>query len=186
MTKAPPFSMRRSAVMLAACAGVLAGCESVPQAADAPEPGVLAATRSGPEGAAPGTCWGRTVSPAVVERVREQVQVSPAEVNPDGTIAKLPVFRNEVREQIVTPRRDNWFETPCPEVLTPAFNESLQRALAARGYYIGPITGEMDSATRAAVQRLQATQGLESGVLSLAMAQQLGLIVVDLPPAATE
>lgn len=175
-----PFISRRKALLFALGVGLLAGCETAGPAADAPEPGVLEATRNGPEGAAPGSCWGRTVSPAVVERVREQVQVSPAEVSVDGTITKLPVFRNEVREQIVTSRRDNWFETPCPEVMTPAFVETLQRALAVRGFYAGPVTGQMDVATRAAVLQLQTSEGLASGVLSLATARQLGLIAVDL------
>lgn len=176
------FYRFRQGLALLGAVGVLTACDVAgPVAdADAPEPGVLEATRNGPEGAAPGSCWGRTVSPAVVERVREQVQVSPAEVSVDGTITKLPVFRNEVREQIVTPRRDNWFETPCPEVMTPAFVETLQRAMAARGFYAGPVTGVMDEATRAAVLAVQTSEGLASGVLSLATARQLGLVAVDL------
>lgn len=180
MTQASSIFARQKAAILALGLGLLAACEAAAPDAEAPEPGVLEATRNGPEGAAPGSCWGRTVSPAVVERVREQVQVSPAEVSVDGTITKLPVFRNEVREQIVTPRRDNWFETPCPEVMTPAFVETLQRALAARGFYAGPVTGVMDGATRAAVLQLQTSEGLASGVLSLATARQLGLVAVDL------
>lgn len=180
MTQASMTFARPKAVILAFGLGVLAGCETKAPAVEAPEPGVLEATRNGPDGAAPGSCWGRTVSPAVVEQVREQVQVSPAEVSVDGTITKLPVFRNEVREQIVTPRRDNWFETPCPEVMTPAFVETLQRALAVRGFYAGPVTGQMDAATRAAVLQFQSSEGLPSGVLSLATARQLGLVAVEL------
>ncbi|MEW9919007.1 peptidoglycan-binding domain-containing protein [Marimonas sp. MJW-29] len=166
----------------ALCAlGLLAGCESASPTAQAPaaEPGVFTPTRNGPEGAAAGTCWGRTVSPAVVESVSQRVQVKPAKVNPDGTVAELPVYRTENRQVIVTPRRDNWFETPCPDVLTPEFISSLQRALQARGTFGGIVTGVMDAPTRAAVQRFQKPRGLDSGVLSLDSARALGLVAVD-------
>jgi len=160
----------------------LVGCETALQGAEKapPEPGVTAPTRDGPEGAPPGTCWGKTVSPAVIQTVSQQVQVKPAKVNPDGTIAKLPVFRTEQRQQIVTPRRDNWFETPCAEVLTEEFTASLQRALTVRGLYKGPVTGAMTPRTRAAIQRLQKdTGGPDSPVLSLETARRLGLIAVE-------
>lgn len=172
-------------VGLAACDGTDPGGKSAPDtpSATSPEPGVVEATRSGPVGAAPGTCWGRTVSPAVIESVTEQVQVTPAKVNPDGTIATLPVYKSETRQKIVTQRVDRWFETPCAEALTAEFNASLQRALAARGYYIGAVNGEMDAATRAAVQAYQRLDGLDSGVLSLATARKLGLIAVARTPS---
>ncbi|MGC1506586.1 MAG: peptidoglycan-binding domain-containing protein [Sulfitobacter sp.] len=158
----------------------LAGCDSVITAPDVvpPEPGVLAATRNGPADAPEGSCWGKTVSPAVVERVTEQVQIKPASVNPDGTIGSLPVYRTEHRQVIVIPRRDNWFETPCPDVLTPEFISSLQRALLARGGYSGTITGTLDAGTRTAIERFQREQGLESAVLSLGTARLLGLVAV--------
>ena len=161
--------------------GMLAACDTTPSqdsATPAPEPGVIAPTRNGPEGAAPGTCWGRTVSPAVVERVSQRVQIKPAKVNPDGTVAELPVYRTEDRQVIVTPRKDNWFETPCPDVLTAEFISSLQRALQARGAYAGIITGVMDAPTRAAVKRYQAPNGPDSSVLSLESARTLGLVAV--------
>ena len=159
---------------------MLAGCAAVPTGGDAPpEPGVLAATRNGPAGAPEGTCWGRTVSPAVVETVTRQVQVKPAQINPDGTIGAPPTYRTETRQEIVTPRVDNWFETPCPEAMTPDFIASLQRALQARSYYLGDVTGTLDPATRAAVEAFQTAEGgPRSGVLSLAAARALGLVAV--------
>lgn len=176
----PPFkAIPRLAVFLA-CAG-LAACEAATPAAPAPEPGVLEATRNGPAGAAAGSCWGRTVSPAVIETVTEQVQLQPAKVNPDGSIAKPPVYKTDTRQEIVRARIDNWFETPCPDVLTPEFNKSLQRALQARSFYRGPITGEMDGATRAAVRRYQKQRGPDSGVLALETARELGLVAVPRP-----
>lgn len=157
-------------------------------ACDAPLPvATPAPTRSdqlAPEGAPPGTCWGRVSSPAVVESVTEQVLVTPAKVNPDGTIASLPVYRSEDRQQIVTPRQDRWFETPCPPAFTVEFVSSLQRALTARRIYGGPINGTMDVETRRAVRNLQAAGGLDSDVLSLETARSLGLVIS--PGSATQ
>ena len=130
-----------------------------------------------PEGAPPGTCWSRISTPAVVETVQEQVLVTPAKINPDGTIGSLPVYRSEDRQQIVTPRQDRWFETPCPPAFTVEFVSSLQRALSARQIYGGLITGAMDVETRRAVRNLQAAGGLDSDVLSLETAQSLGLVI---------
>ncbi len=173
----------RVPLWLAVCAS-LAACEPAAlRGTPPPEPGVVEATRNGPPGAAPGTCWGRTVSPAVIETVTEQVQVKPAKVNPDGTIAAPPEYTTETRQQIITGRVDNWFETPCAEALTPEFNATLQRALAVRGYYLGGVNGEMDSETRAAIQAFQRVDGLDSGVLSLATARKLGLIAVERTPS---
>tara|TARA_R110002110_G_scaffold48959_7_gene145516 strand:- start:813 stop:1370 length:558 start_codon:yes stop_codon:yes gene_type:complete len=185
MTQAFRFSRPLGILFpLMACAGLIA-CDAAgpPAALPPPEPGVLEATRNGPDGAPPGSCWGRTVSPAVFETVTKQVQVKPAKINSDGTIAKPPVYRSETRQQIVTQRRDNWFETPCPEVLTPEFVASLQRALGARGLYAGEVTGVMNMPTRNAVQVFQKPDGPDSGVLSLDAARRLGLIAVERDPS---
>ena len=168
----------RRAGLLALTLALLAGCGGARPEAPAPEPGVQEATRSGPEGAAPGTCWGRTITPAVVETAVRQVQVSPAEVNPDGTVAAAPVYRSETTQQIVSPRRNNWFETPCPDVMTPDFIASVQRALIARAAHPGPVTGRMDAATRSAILRWQTARGTDSATLSLETAQELGLVAV--------
>ncbi len=173
----------RVPLIMVLCIG-LAGCDPATLGGgEKPEPGVVEATRDGPPGASPGTCWGRTVSPAVIETVTNQVQVKPAQVNSDGTIGAPPVYRTEARQQIVSQRVDNWFETPCPEALSAEFNSSLQRALSVRGYYIGQINGKMDAGTRAAVQAFQRLDGPDSGVLSLATARKLGLIAVERTPS---
>jgi len=67
--------LQRAALLLLV-AGI-AGCETATPATPRPEPGVLEATRNGPASAAEGSCWGRTVSPAVIETVTEQVEVTP-------------------------------------------------------------------------------------------------------------
>lgn len=72
------------------------------------------------------------------------------------------------------------FRVPCPGVMTPEFTASLQRALQARGFHDGAITGRMDAATQAAVRRYQKSLGLDLPVLTLAAAQSLGLVATEL------
>lgn len=139
-------------------------------------------TRAGqdaPPGAAPGSCWGKHTTPAIIETVTHQVMLQPALVSPDGTVIQPATFKTETRQDIVRPRRKTWFKAPCPEDLTPEFIASVQRALVARSLYHGTITGEMDRATRAAVRRYQETQGLDSSLLSLANARKLGLVAIE-------
>jgi len=154
---------------------VLAACMQ-PQTVS--QNGVILGNGLAPAGAAPGTCWGKIPTPAVVETVTEQILVTPAKINPDGTIATLPVYREEKRQQIVTPRMDRWFEIPCPPAFTVEFVSTLQRALIARGLFTGAVTGNMDEATRRAVLAIQTAEGLPSDVLSIETARALGIVAV--------
>ncbi|MGP9790421.1 peptidoglycan-binding domain-containing protein [Roseinatronobacter sp. NSM] len=72
------------------------------------------------------------------------------------------------------------FRVPCPEQMTTEFIATLQRALHARGQYDGPITGQADSQTRAAVQRFQKSNGFDSPILTLETAQNFGLLPIEL------
>lgn len=67
------------------------------------------------------------------------------------------------------------FRVPCPETVTNGFIASLQRALQARDYYNGPITGQPDTETRDAVRAFQRATGFDSPILTLETAQRLGL-----------
>lgn len=167
-----------TALLIGACAPPDGRLHQAPVTSS--EPGVGRVSRQGPADAPPGSCWGRTVKPAVIESMTRQVQVAPARFNPDGSLAKPPVYRSETYQKIVRDREDKWFEAPCEELLTPDFVASLQRALSARGHYAGPANGVFDRPTRAAVQRLQRSQGLDSPVLSLQSARALGLVAADL------
>ncbi|RKF13618.1 peptidoglycan-binding protein [Roseovarius spongiae] len=160
-------------------ASLLGACDAA--SPDAGEPDLLPSAAEAPPGAAPGTCWGKAVTPAVIETVTDHVMLQPAEVLEDGTVVKPAAYRTETRQAIVQDRRVTWFETPCAADRTPEFVASLQRALRARGLYRGTITGEMDAPTRAAVRRYQAPEGLDSGVLSLSSARRLGLVAVERP-----
>ncbi|MCZ4353055.1 peptidoglycan-binding domain-containing protein [Roseovarius aestuarii] len=163
------------------CASLpLSACDTAPPSG---EPDVVQTLAEAPPGAAPGTCWGKVVTPAVIETITDQILMQPPEVLSDGAVTAPAVYKTETRQAIVQERKVTWFETPCAADLTPEFVSSLQRALKARGYYRAGINGEMDTRTRAAVRRYQKTEGLDSGILSLAAARRLGLIAVDLPDA---
>ncbi|MFV0513410.1 MAG: peptidoglycan-binding domain-containing protein [Jhaorihella sp.] len=143
------------------------------------EPRLARTTQAAPPGAEPGTCWGKHATPAIIETVTNQVMIQPAEVLSDGTVTRPAIYKTETVQQIVRERRETWFQTPCEQVVTPEFVASLQRALAARQLYRGPVTGVSDARTRAAVRRYQQPMGLDSGILSLAAARELGLVAVE-------
>lgn len=132
-----------------------------------------------PDWAPPGTCWGKTATPARIETVTEQVLVAPATFDAEGTQTAAAQYRTETQQRIVEERQENWFEAPCPEEQTPDFVASLQRALEARDAYAGPVTGTMDAATRAAIRGWQRRHGgPDSATLSLETARDLGLVAV--------
>ena len=122
----------------------------------------------------------------MVETVTDQIILQPAEILADGTIAQPAIYKTETRQQIVKPREDTWFETPCEEEITPDFTASLQRALKARGHYRGPINGMFDSRTRTAIRAYQKPQGLDSDMISLAAARQMGLSLARSPDIERE
>lgn len=72
------------------------------------------------------------------------------------------------------------FRVPCPELMGTSFIETLQRALMARGYHDGPVTGTTDAQTRAAVQAFQRDNGFNSPILTLETAQRLGLVPIEI------
>jgi hypothetical protein len=157
------------ALMLAACA---------PTGQGGYAPGMTGITDEVPEGAPEGSCWGKYVSPAVIETVTRQILVAPAKLAEDGSVVTPASYRTETVQEIVEEREETWFERPCADVLTPEFIESLQRALAARELYGGPTTGRMDRRTVNAVRAYQKPLGLDTGILSVDSARKLGLIQV--------
>ncbi|WP_113912119.1 peptidoglycan-binding domain-containing protein [Roseovarius dicentrarchi] len=158
---------------------LLAGCDA--SLAGRGEPDIVETLAEAPPGAEPGTCWGKVVTPAVIETVTEQVLVQPAGAKGDSTIAAPGIYRTETHQAIIEERKVTWFQTPCPADLTPDFVSSLQRALEARDLYRGPVNGEIDARTRAAIRKFQKPDGLNSGIVSMASARKLGLVAVDLP-----
>jgi hypothetical protein len=127
-----------------------------------------------------GQCWHRMGRPALFETVTEQVLVTPEVRDAAGAVITPAIFRTETRQSELRARQQVWFRIPCRSEVSSesVFVASLQRALKARGMYGGAVTGEMDDPTESAVLRYQAANGLDSGVLSLAAAQALGLVAV--------
>ena len=162
-----------------------AACDraQMPDVARLTEPEPVRTRQAAPPGGDPNACWGQDATPAVVETVTEQVMLQPASVSTDGKVLYPAVYKTETRQQIVKERRELWFETPCSSEMTPEFVASLQRALAARGYYRGPDNGEMSARTRRAIRDYQREQGLDSAILSKAAARQLGLVAFGNAPA---
>jgi len=129
----------------------------------------------GPPPAPNGECWANSVTPAVIETVTEQVVVSEEVRDDAGAVVTPASFRTKTSQRMVQDREVIWFRAPCPQDQTVQFVASLQRALKARGLYLLPVTGEMDADTAEAVRRFQAERGLDSPILSLAAARELGI-----------
>jgi hypothetical protein len=122
-----------------------------------------------------GRCFATDTMPAVIQTVTAQVLDRPAVTAPDGTILSPAAYRTVTRQEITREREEVTFETLCPPAYTAAFVESLQRALALRGFYGGPVTGVMDVTLGRAVQDFQRQTGPDSPILSIATARSLGL-----------
>lgn len=150
-----------------------------PERSDLSHVAIKTASGAAPS-AKPGECWASDTIPAVIETVTEQKIVTPQVRGANGTVTEPAIYRTTVSQNMVQERSEVWFRAPCPEVQDVEFVTTLQRALKARGYFSTPLTGVMDDATTEAVRRFQAAHGLDSPVLSLAAAQELGLISVDL------
>ncbi len=170
--------MIRSLTVFTALLG-LAACV-VPSLPSAPEGATLLAPGEGPPDAKDGACYGKDVTPAIIETVTEQVLVQPAQTAEDGTVVAPAAYRTETRQHIVQERHEYFFEVPCAEALTPQFIASVQRALAARGLYRGAITGEMDARTRRAIRKFQ-LPGFNSDILTMGSARRLGLVAYEWP-----
>ena len=186
--------MKRAVIPFLAGFLALQACTTVPEMPDQLDlPGAIAApSRIAPNAVAglstpdaSGRCYARTVTPAEIETVTEQVVEQPAVLAGDGSIKTPAVFRTVTRQQITRERRVTEFDAVCPEAMTSTFVASLQRALSVRGVYRGATTGEMDPATGRAVAKWQAARGgPESEVLATHTALDLGLVA--LPRRALE
>lgn len=174
--------MHRTALLLLLTLA-LSGCQpripAAPVLAESLQDELVAKRGTRPPSEGAGICWADDVTPAIIETVTEQVLVSPEQRGPDGSVTRAAVFQSEAAQRIVQDRRAVWFRTPCPEVLTLDYVASLQRALKARGYYRGDLTGQLDAQTRRAIRQFQEPLGLDSERLSLAAAQRLGISATE-------
>ena len=172
----PATGLVLAAVVLTACAGSNGDVTR----ADLREEVVITDFTLGPPGARPGACYGKDVTPAVIEQVTERALVAEAEIGPEGNIIAPAQYEERTSHQVVKGRDEIYFETPCPPRWTPDFIASVQRALATRGIYKGEASGTLDHATRQAIRAFQVQNGLNSGILSTENARALGLVELDL------
>lgn len=161
----------------------LAACTpTIPDATQVPEGATLMPPGERPEGGREGACYGKDVTPALIESITESKQVAPAKFAPDGsTIITPPRYETVTRQVIAAGGQTYYFEVPCPDALTPEFISSVQRALKVRGAYTGPITGALDDNTRAAIRSYQ-LPSFNSDILTLETARSLGLVAYAPPP----
>lgn len=158
---------------------VLAGCNAPRQNAGA----AIALTRL-PDGKVPesaaGRCWASDTTPAIIETVTEQILLHRERRNADGAVIAAAQFQTKTAQHLVQDREIVWFRAPCPPDFTVVFVASLQRALKARGRFYGAVTGVYDAGTGEAVRKLQSERGLDSPVMALDTARELGLAASDL------
>jgi hypothetical protein len=123
-----------------------------------------------------GQCFAKDTAPAVIETVTLQEIELPELRDANGTVTRPATFRTITRQQIVRERAEIRFETVCPQNYSVDLVATLQRALTARGFYAGQISGTLDLQTGAAIQQFQRVSGLDTPLLALATARQLGLV----------
>ncbi|SMY09889.1 peptidoglycan-binding domain-containing protein [Flavimaricola marinus] len=170
--------MSRANFYMSALSGLaLAACAAQPSAVPEMVPAFMAAQI---ESDSDGRCFGRDITPAVIETVTAQVLDAPATIAEDGSVISPAFYRSEIRQQITRERQEVAFETLCPPAYTVEFVQTLQRALKARGYYTGDVHGHLDTMTGRAVQEFQRDDGPDSPLLWIATARELG--IVELSP----
>jgi len=136
-------------------------------------------TGSGPPKGPDTACWASDTTPAIIETVTEQVVTREEVRDAAGAVVAPASFETKTFQRMVQDREEVWFRAPCAVDVTVNFVATLQRALKARGIYLQPVTGTVDAATSDAIRRFQAMRGLDSPVLSLAAAKELGIIATD-------
>ncbi len=128
---------------------------------------------------ATGRCFAKDTSPAVIETVTIQEIELPEVRDTNGPVIRPATFRTITRQQIVRERAEIRFETVCPQNYSAILVATLQRALKARGFYAGQISGTLDMQTGVAIQKFQRVDGLDTPLLSLDTARLLGLVALS-------
>lgn len=169
--------------ILALCGVVLGACTSVPDlrpmvrgplnAVDQLDLGEIE-TRSD------GRCFARMDQPTRTTIVEELELVIPETRDANGVVTAPPVYRTITRPQTAVVGEGLRFETLCPPEYTPDRVATIQRALRVRGAYAGPINGTLDAATGNAIRQFQQPQGIQSDVIGLDVARDLGVVATPI------
>ncbi|MEP3345391.1 MAG: peptidoglycan-binding domain-containing protein [Litoreibacter sp.] len=165
---------------------ILAGCAPLPVGPDVTKllsPNTIMPVDMKPPSNIPGMCWGHIPGPQITQIVSDIIIATPAQIGPNGEELSPAIYREVTRPQTFNEGEGRWFTRTCDADMTPDFVMTLQRALSVRGVYRGDINGVLDQRTLRAVHKYQTPQGLDSAVLSLSAARQLGLIAVEIEPA---
>lgn len=161
----------------------LAACASIPVAApgseDLTQEAVRRSATLGPPDRGTLACWGHDTIPALIETVTDSRLDRPELRDAAGQVIRPARYASTARQRMIHDRQEVYIRTPCYNQLTPDTIVTLQRALKARGYYRQALTGVLDKATLLAIRRYQADHGLDTAVLSLKAAENLGLVSVD-------
>ena len=117
----------------------------------------------------------------MIETVTEKTPLTPARLAVDletgkTTVIRKATFKTVTVRKIVSPRKEQWFPAVCPHNYTEKFVQSLQRALKARGFYSGALTGWTDEQTKIAIKLYQRKYDVDSPIVALATAEEFGLI----------
>ena len=142
---------------------------------------LLPRNTSGPEAAPEGSCWAKHITPAVIETITSQKQLS-LPVDQAGNLGHPAAsYQTETRHVMLNNRYERWFETLCPDLMDTPLVTALQRALQDHDLYQGKIDGLVGPATKASVHRFQRQNGLDSDTLSLRSAVLLALVEDQAP-----
>ena len=137
---------------------------------------LLPRNTSGPNSAPEGSCWAKHITPAVIETITSQKQLT-RPVDQAGTLVHTAAsFQTETRHVMLNDRYERWFESLCPDLMDTHLVTALQQALQDHDLYQGEIDGLVGPATKAAVHRFQQQNGLDSDTLGLRSAVLLALI----------
>lgn len=124
-------------------------------------------------------CFIQYTVPALIETVTKQVLVQEevTTLNGETVVTSPAIYRTETVQRIVRDRHEAQTGIICEKDLTVVFIQSMQRALSARGYYNGNISGILDDRTGRAIRKVQKTQGINSPKITLDLAESYGLVV---------
>lgn len=135
--------------------------------------------------------------PAVYGTVQRQVLLKPAEVREVETPAEYKTIRTQLlvtppeekripvpaeyqtvtSQVLVSEGKAEWKSILCQTNTTPAVVQEIQRALAARNFYRGKITGTINRETSAAITAFQQANGLATGGLTIETVEKLEVSV---------
>ena len=123
-----------------------------------------------------GACWHQLPGETVTETKEELVETRPAQFDAAGNEIAPAVFGKRQVETETALGNGAWFRKICTPTLSPEFISSLERALAARGYFKGRVTGTLSNRLKTAIQLYQSDAGLDTSVPSHAMGFRFGLL----------